>query len=516
MKRTQVGFTLVEMLFVVIIAGVVLAFALPGYRNMKRTALEKGATGYLMDLANARDAFVRDLNAQGIDDPWKDEANPWDKLECNIEVTPLTTLTSDEAKEQTLAEYIQQMRDDGKSETMISHALFAFNYLQNNVGAPGGYKYYLYLGFPILSKCGMLPPDKEKKMLAYMCKDPIKESNIHSSIPTSPSLDSRCYIPQSWAYLSDGSILPRSKDAKPNVLGTNVCEEFCDSADPSDNENPSCYDGLGDGHAGSLGNGQKLAHYSCQRVPGSRSFEVTGPVSHYKYEVQVCASKISPEVPAEPFPGGTPTLGGAKVVGATTPFTPGKPIDICLGAKFEYRTTDDLAIGDTLVVNTDMVKVRKKEEVLTWNPHDAGINCEVAFDVAAKGGTLPTPGDEWLNAVSIAKSTNFTVESSPDPYDVDLDKGSTGHDNLSFDDRCYKALPIGDQHVCTLWCVDLDVTRYNNNVSDNLDGPNNSITWTDGTQQSCYNYWHYGASMAGAYNAKDAADAQKCHAGLGS
>ena len=60
------GFTLVEMLFVVIIAATALALALPSYKSMRERGKFQAASGQLIDLGSAVEAITRDLAMQGV------------------------------------------------------------------------------------------------------------------------------------------------------------------------------------------------------------------------------------------------------------------------------------------------------------------------------------------------------------------------------------------------------------------------------------------------------------------
>lgn len=57
------GFTLVEVLFVVIIAAGVMAFAMPAYKRMQERANYNAALGTLLDIGNAVNSLKRDLKA---------------------------------------------------------------------------------------------------------------------------------------------------------------------------------------------------------------------------------------------------------------------------------------------------------------------------------------------------------------------------------------------------------------------------------------------------------------------
>ena len=56
------GFTLVEMLFVVLIAAAILVFSVPAYKRVQEKADYNAALGILLDVSNAVDSLERDLN----------------------------------------------------------------------------------------------------------------------------------------------------------------------------------------------------------------------------------------------------------------------------------------------------------------------------------------------------------------------------------------------------------------------------------------------------------------------
>lgn len=60
------GFTLTEMLFVVVIAAGILALALPSYKKAKERSQYQAATGMLMDLGSAVEAITNDLAMQSL------------------------------------------------------------------------------------------------------------------------------------------------------------------------------------------------------------------------------------------------------------------------------------------------------------------------------------------------------------------------------------------------------------------------------------------------------------------
>ena len=65
MKRTF-GFTLTEMLFVVLIAAGILVFAVPSYKRAKERSAYEAATGLLVKLGSAVQTFEKDLQLKGF------------------------------------------------------------------------------------------------------------------------------------------------------------------------------------------------------------------------------------------------------------------------------------------------------------------------------------------------------------------------------------------------------------------------------------------------------------------
>ncbi len=179
MKRQCVGFTLVEMLFVVIIAAVIVAFALPSFKSVRETSADRKASGYLVDLAQAKQAFEHDLRLQGV-------TTPWAMLNNNLQVTPGVLLNGSDLLRKTLTEYLLAKN---YSADALKTALFAYGYLVNDASiAPSGYSYYIFTGYDFPANCGTLPSDVKK--VAFMCKNGGATANS----------------PAGWSYLTDGSI----------------------------------------------------------------------------------------------------------------------------------------------------------------------------------------------------------------------------------------------------------------------------------------------------------------------
>lgn len=175
MKKNAFGFTLVEMLFVVMIAAVMMAFAVPRFKSARESSVEKGATGFLVELASARSAFERDLKMQGV-------ANPWSQLTANLQIESKVTASTDK----TLSGYLGT---NNYSAASLRKALFTFGYLTS--GAPSGHKYYIYVGKTI-TNCGTVDTTAitQSNIVAYTCKDGkgwaiMKDGSIRSLNPQS-------------------------------------------------------------------------------------------------------------------------------------------------------------------------------------------------------------------------------------------------------------------------------------------------------------------------------------------
>ncbi len=115
--RIKQGFTLVEILFVVIIAAGILAFAVPAYKKSQERAAYESATGILLDLGNAVQSFRMDLG--------KDFPQSSDKQIAGSEKEANATNLAGK----TLAEYIGAVTGD-TLDTKAVQALFSYNYLQ--------------------------------------------------------------------------------------------------------------------------------------------------------------------------------------------------------------------------------------------------------------------------------------------------------------------------------------------------------------------------------------------------
>ncbi len=136
------GFTLVEMLFVVIIAATALALALPSYKSMRERGKFQAASGMLIDLGSAVESITRDLVMQG------ESASSVNVSSSYVEVNN-ANMTLDSTGRKT----VKQMFDglSGTASAKVLKLLVPAGYLKNFVGQ-AGFKYYV--GGGTGSKCG--------------------------------------------------------------------------------------------------------------------------------------------------------------------------------------------------------------------------------------------------------------------------------------------------------------------------------------------------------------------------
>lgn len=206
MKISKKAFTLVEMLFVVIIAALALTFSAYKLRGLKVQGVDKGATGFLMDIANAKNAMKNDLAMQGMD---LEACLRSDNSE-NIEITTAGKGKDEEgAAGKTLKEYFDE---NGCSEESFIKALWTYGYIRFGINTTGEYKYYWNIGYPISNTCGALQEGMDKQVVAYMCGAQPRGSQGQN---WNTQDDTRCKIKNGWAYMNDGAIRLRDYDEKP-------------------------------------------------------------------------------------------------------------------------------------------------------------------------------------------------------------------------------------------------------------------------------------------------------------
>lgn len=121
------GFTLVEILFVVIIAAGILMYAVPHYKRAKERAAYENAVGVLTDIGGAIVALERDLDMRNISFTFPVNSN---KMQL---ITPIK-----EGSTQTLEAYLATPTD-----AKFLKALFMWKYLDTFPNPhPTGYSFY--------------------------------------------------------------------------------------------------------------------------------------------------------------------------------------------------------------------------------------------------------------------------------------------------------------------------------------------------------------------------------------
>ena len=69
MKRTKKGFTLIEILIVVLIIGILLAIAIPNFMRARATSRTKACVSNMRQIDSAKQQWAMDTNAVGTDTP---------------------------------------------------------------------------------------------------------------------------------------------------------------------------------------------------------------------------------------------------------------------------------------------------------------------------------------------------------------------------------------------------------------------------------------------------------------
>lgn len=214
MKMNKKAFTLVEILFVVVIAIMVLGFSAHKLKNMKSRGVAYGATGFLVDLGNAKAAITADLAREGIDLDAK-LRSPESGVTENIEVTTEgIEIDPDEAKGQTISQYLEE---NHYSKEALIKALAIFGYLKYGIDSVGEYRYYLYVNRPISNQCGSLPSNLTDHTITYMC------GVAHRTVHEVTKDDTRCKVTEGAVFLDDGTI-SKSGNSRPAVVGVNRCQ----------------------------------------------------------------------------------------------------------------------------------------------------------------------------------------------------------------------------------------------------------------------------------------------------
>lgn len=138
MKRAF-GFTLTEMLFVVLIAAGILVFAVPSYKRAKERSAYEAATGLLVKLGSAVQTFEKDLQLKGSSlTAAEGTAIELDKSKLNS-----TSLSSDVTLN---AAYFQNTTTTSQKLGMLIPAKYLDDFPAAGSPQLGGYKFYWLAG----------------------------------------------------------------------------------------------------------------------------------------------------------------------------------------------------------------------------------------------------------------------------------------------------------------------------------------------------------------------------------
>ena len=172
------GFTLVEILFVVIIAAGILAFAVPAYKRSQVYSEYQAATGLLMSIGNAVQSASADAGAF----PQSTEK----------EITGSENVSAPDSKSKTITGYLGTTTGSAR-DTLFVQALFEYGYLHPFKTSSPGYKFYAV-------------KDNASEVCSGACK-------VENSVACMcyESITDVCYY--GAVYLSDGTIVRKPKDA---------------------------------------------------------------------------------------------------------------------------------------------------------------------------------------------------------------------------------------------------------------------------------------------------------------
>lgn len=138
------GFTLVEILFVVIIAAGVLAFAFPSLKKVQNHAHYQSALGMLLDLGNAVESITWDLKMQQINVSMNGSYNVASVLsEAN---QPNVTPADPTAQAPSLVDLVAGFGDGAGLDKRVIQLLVPLHYMKNFREDPhedGKYEYYV-------------------------------------------------------------------------------------------------------------------------------------------------------------------------------------------------------------------------------------------------------------------------------------------------------------------------------------------------------------------------------------
>ena len=168
------GFTLVEILFVVIIAAGILMFSFPSYRAMRERARFQAASGMLIDLGNAVESITQDLALQGVSVRVGSSSPYYFKYEGAS-----ATL----AAQQTLAENVKKVAAGRSREKRVLDLLLGAGYLKDFT-PKGNFSYYVLTNSvsPSANTVGLCTKSTDEtplngQVIACMVKDNSGEAN---------------------------------------------------------------------------------------------------------------------------------------------------------------------------------------------------------------------------------------------------------------------------------------------------------------------------------------------------
>ena len=169
MYRRQ-GFTLVEVLFVLVIIAAIMAYAVPSYRRTKDRAAYEAATGILVDVGSAIQAMKKDLTMQGFNF----SLYPLPATAANYkEIVGNETVSDSDVNGKILKEILTTSTAATRDARFVG-GLFKFGYLEPFT--PKGYHYYAIRGTTATAcnnKC------RTTGTVACMCKTSLDNSDCY-------------------------------------------------------------------------------------------------------------------------------------------------------------------------------------------------------------------------------------------------------------------------------------------------------------------------------------------------
>ncbi|MBR2082653.1 MAG: type II secretion system protein [Elusimicrobiaceae bacterium] len=168
--RSKHGFTLVEILFVVLIAAGVIAFSMPAYKRMQERSAYNAATGTLLDVGNAVGSLQRDLKVstgQFIRIPANGKA---------VQASSTGSQPSSWSESKSWNQNVVAQSGDNLTNAFM-WALYHFNYLKPIKDATG-YQFYIVNNAGASAACNGLckasDSSKNGEVIACMCKSGTK------------------------------------------------------------------------------------------------------------------------------------------------------------------------------------------------------------------------------------------------------------------------------------------------------------------------------------------------------